>query len=103
MVKNQRFCPNCGSTHVEFDTDHTNQLGEMIANLNKWKCNECSYKGPMPVKDPDAEKEQMEEIEFEPVEQKTIDTDWGKAEIKVLIYITIPVTVLTALYYILVY
>jgi hypothetical protein len=75
----------------------------MIANLNKWKCNECDYKGPMPVKDPEAEEEQMQDIEFEPVEQETIDTDWGKAEVKVLLYITIPATVLTILYYTLVY
>ena len=102
-MNNQRFCPNCGSTHVEFDTDHTNQLGEMIANLNKWKCNECDYKGPMPVRDPETEEEQMDDIEFEPVEQETIDTDWGKAEVKVLMYITIPVTVLTVLYYTLIY
>lgn len=99
-MENRRFCPNCGSTHVEFDTDHTNQLGEMIANLNKWKCNECDYRGPMPMGDPEKQKEM--DIEFEPVEQEKIDTDLGKAETKLLLYITVPVTILTIIYFLLI-
>ncbi|WP_347720546.1 hypothetical protein [Candidatus Nanohalovita haloferacivicina] len=96
----QRFCPNCGSNNVEFDMSHTNQLGEAIANPNKWKCNECNYRGPMPAGDPEKQKEM--DIEFEPAEQEEIDTDFGKAELKVLLYITIPVTILAAVYFLLI-
>ncbi|QKQ97937.1 hypothetical protein GKQ38_00160 [Candidatus Nanohaloarchaea archaeon] len=102
-MPNKRFCPNCGSTNVEFDTSHTNQLGELIANLNKWKCNECDYRGPMPSGDPEKQEEELEDIEFEPVKQEKIDTDLGEGEIGILQYITIPFLIIAALYFILTY
>ena len=102
-MENRRFCPNCGSTHVEFDTSHTNQLGDFIANLDKWNCNECDYRGHMPMGSPENQEEAFQEIEFEPVEQEKIDTDLGEGEMSILIYITIPVTALTILYYLLVH
>lgn len=71
-----------------------------MANLNKWKCNECDYRGPMPMGDPEKQKEM--DIEFEPVEQEKIDTDLGKAETKLLLYITVPVTILTIIYFLLI-
>lgn len=102
MTQNQRFCPNCGSTHVEFDTDHTNVIGEIIANQNQWLCNECGYRGLMPSGDPEEFKEELEEedeeIEFDPVEQETVDTAFGKAYFKYFVYISLPVTVLYILF-----
>lgn len=102
MSKNQRFCPNCGSTNVEFDTDHTNVIGEMIANQNKWLCNECGYRGLMPEGDPEEFEEGLEEaggeVEFDPVEQETIDTTLGSAYFKYFVYISLPVTALYILF-----
>jgi len=101
--QNQRFCPNCGTNNVEFDMSHTNVLGDLIANLNKWKCNECDYRGPMPSGSPEDQEEAFKEMEFDPVEQRKIDTDLGEGELSVTLYIMIPAIALTALYYILIY
>lgn len=99
MSKDIRFCPNCGSTNVEFDTDHTNVIGEIIANQNQWLCNECGYRGLMPTGDPEEFEEGLEEdegekIEFDPVEQDTVDTKLGKAYFKYVIYISIPASII---------
>ena len=79
-----RFCPNCGSRKVEPDTRHTNVLGEMIFNPDKWYCRECDYTGLMPT-DEDTEEGDLpeeEEIRFEPSKNEKIDTDAGKAYTK---------------------
>ena len=88
----QRFCPNCGSVKVEPDTRHTNVLGEIIADQNKWYCRECDYAGWMPA----GEKE--DDMEFEQVEQKPIDTDLGRAYTKYLLYVLIPSIVIATVY-----
>jgi ribosomal protein S27AE len=95
MVKNQRFCPNCGSEEVEPDFRRTNVLGEMIFNQNKWYCKECGYTGLMPQGDPDQEFEEgEEEIEFEEVEQETIDPEAGSAYFRYYLTILLPATIL---------
>ena len=94
-----RFCPNCGSTNVEFDTDHTNVLGELISNQNQWVCNECGYRGLMPEGDPEEfeeslEGEEGERIEFDRVEQDSVDTALGSAYFKYFMYISTPITII---------
>jgi len=86
MAYKTRFCPNCSSRKVEPDTRHTNVLGEMIFNPDKWYCRECDYTGLMPT---DEEIEEKEEIEFEPQKNKKIDTDTGKAYTKFYIILII--------------
>ena len=86
MSYEARFCPNCGSRKVEPDTRHTNVLGEMIFNPDKWYCRECDYTGLMPT---DEETEEKEEIDFEPSENRKIDTDAGKAYTKFYIILVI--------------
>lgn len=90
----QRFCPNCGSTNVEPDQRKTNMLGEMIANPDKWVCNECNYTGLMPVGSPEDYEEDIQNIEFDEIEQPAIDTSFGIGYTKYVIYISIPLTVL---------
>ncbi|MFB6145080.1 MAG: hypothetical protein ABEJ99_01080 [Candidatus Nanohaloarchaea archaeon] len=115
-MANIRFCPNCGSTDVEPDTEHTNQLGEMIFNQNKWVCHDCEYRGIMPHlsekdssdKQPesllqpesdaeDFDKEFSEEVTFTPKEQEKIDTDAGRGYARYIIYIAIPAVLIYAL------
>jgi len=102
MEQNQKFCPNCGSTNVEFDTDHTNVIGEIIANQNQWLCNECGYRGLMPEGDPEEFEKGLEEenveVEFDPVEQETVDKSLGSAYFKYFIYISLPITLLYILF-----
>lgn len=97
-----RFCPNCGSTKVEFDTDHTNVIGDIISNQNQWLCNECGYRGLMPEGDPEEFEEGLEQddekIEFDPVDQDSIDTKLGSAYFKYLVYISLPITVVYILF-----
>ena len=75
VVFERHVCPNCGSGKVEPDTRHTNVLGEMIFNPDKWYCRRCDYTGLMPT---EGEKD-SEDISFEPVENRKIDTDAGIA------------------------
>lgn len=96
MVKNRRFCPNCGSENVEPDTRHTNVLGEAIFNQNKWLCNDCGYTGWMPV--PSEEEYEDEELEFEPSEQPTIDTAAGRAYLKYVLYVSVPAVTIYILF-----
>lgn len=96
MPKNRRFCPNCGSTNVEPDTRHTNVLGEMLFNQNKWLCNDCGYTGIMP--EPSDEEVEAEEVEFEPSEQPTIDTAAGKAYLKYILYVAVPAVIIYAIF-----
>jgi hypothetical protein len=65
----ERFCPNCGSTHVEPDT--TNQWATAVfgGNPNEWRCRECDYSGLMPSGDSEEDFERSEEIEFKPGEE----------------------------------
>ena len=88
MTEDRRFCPNCGSRNVEPDFRHTNVLGEMIADQNKWVCGECDYSGWMPAGE--KENDAGEEIEFEQEEQPKIDTDFGTAYFRYFIYISAP-------------
>ncbi len=90
----QRFCPNCGSTNVEPDQRKTNMLGEIIANPNKWVCNECNYTGLMPKGSPEEYAEDIEDLEFDETEQPDIDTDLGRGYLKYVMYVTLPITVI---------
>ena len=99
-MASQRFCPNCGSEDVEPDTSHSNVLGEMIFNQNKWVCNECGYSGLVPEGEPEAE---TEDLEFEAIEQdRSIDSSGGSAYFEYVIYILVPLTLGYMLYLILV-
>jgi len=89
MVFENRFCPNCGSRKVEPDTRHTNVLGEMIFNPDKWYCRECDYTGLMPTEENLEDEEKKEGIEFDPQENKKIDTDAGKAYTKFYIILIV--------------
>jgi len=82
----KRFCPNCGSEKVEPDERHTNNLGEVIFDLNKWLCNDCGYTGIMPL-DSD---EGRQDIEFDPKNQEEIDTSAGKGLFQYYLKILIP-------------
>jgi predicted nucleic-acid-binding Zn-ribbon protein len=82
----KRFCPNCGSKEVEPDERHTNNLGEVIFDLNKWMCNDCGYTGIMPLED----NECRNDIDFEPVEQGEIDASAGRGLLKYYSKIMIP-------------
>lgn len=92
-----RFCPNCGSTNVEPDTSNRAEIYFSGGNPNKWRCNDCKYTGLMPEGDPDNDfdEEFTEEAEFNPDEEVSkIDTGFGVAYVKYIIYIVIPVTVI---------
>lgn len=95
MSKEIRFCPNCGSTNVDFDTSHTNVIGEMISNQNQWVCQECDYRGLMPQGNPKKFEQGLEDedenIEFEPVQQEVLDTSLGSAYFKYFVYISVPI------------
>ncbi len=100
MSQNRRFCPNCGSEHVEPDTSHSNMLGEMIFNQNKWVCNNCGYSGLVPEREP--EDESSGDLEFEEVEQdRSIDASGGTAYFEYFFYILLPLTLGYLLYLIL--
>jgi ribosomal protein S27AE len=88
----RRFCPNCGSEDVEPDTRHTNVLGDLMFNPDKWLCNECSYTGLMP------EGEIDEEFDYSPQEQSKIDTDAGRGYLKVEILLISIVVVFAILF-----
>jgi predicted nucleic-acid-binding Zn-ribbon protein len=89
----KRFCPKCGSTNVEPDHRKTNMLGEIIADQNKWLCNNCNYTGIMPKGDPENQEEAIEQMEFEPASQPAIDTDLGKGYAKYILYVTAPLMI----------
>jgi ribosomal protein S27AE len=93
----KRFCPNCGSKNVEPDFRHTNMLGEIIADQNKWLCKECDYAGWMPAGDQEEIDEDLDEMEFDPEEQEKIDVDLGRAYTKYFIYITVPAVIIYVL------
>lgn len=95
---NQRFCPNCGSVQVEPDNRHTNVLGEFIFNQNKWLCRDCGYAGLMPEEAGKTEETDIDEIEFDPVEQETVDTDAGRGMAKYYFYILIPALIIYYIY-----
>lgn len=95
----KRFCPNCGSKNVEPDERHTNNLGEVIFDLNKWLCNDCSYTGIMPLED----EEGWNDIEFEPIEQEEIDASAGRGLLKYYTKILIPALIITYLLFQLIY
>lgn len=89
-----RFCPNCGSLRVEPDTSNRAETAFSGGNPNRWKCRECGYNGMMPTGDPDEDDEDqnVEEMDFEPGEKYSREeTEFGKAYLKYLVYITLPV------------
>lgn len=111
MTQEKRFCPNCGSSNVNPDFSHTNVLGEMMFDNNKWVCNECDYKGLMPEntqenKDSDKSQEtkqdknneEDDDIDFEEKDQKTLDVKSGRAYFRYWAYILFPLTVIYILY-----
>jgi hypothetical protein len=66
----EKFCPNCGSTHVEPDTSNRWATATFGGNPNEWYCRECEYSGLMPSVDPEEDSEEgSEEIDFEPREK----------------------------------
>ena len=98
----KRFCPNCGSENVEPDERHTNNLGEFLFDINKWLCNDCGYTGIMPLNSKDSEDEDfadLDELDFEPVEQEKIDTSAGKGLFQYYLKILIPGMILAYLFF----
>lgn len=91
----KRFCPNCGSKNVAPDERHTNNLGEFIFDLDKWLCNKCGYSGIMPLENGEG----REDIDFEPVEQGSIDTSAGKGLLQYYLKILIPAMILAYLFF----
>lgn len=65
----ERFCPNCGSTHVEPDTSNGWAMATFGGNPNQWMCRECDYTGFMPSGNPEEDFAKEEDIEFEPGEK----------------------------------
>jgi hypothetical protein len=66
----KKFCPNCGSTHVEPDTSNQWATAVFGGNPNMWKCRECDYSGIMPSGNPEEEFEEgSDDIDFEPDEE----------------------------------
>ncbi len=97
----KRFCPNCGSENVEPDTSNAAYVAEAGGNPNTWSCNECGYTGMMPEGEP--EDIEAEEIDFEPDEEyPQFDIGFGRAYLRYLLYIAIPVLGLYLLYIILI-
>lgn len=95
----QRFCPNCGSTWVEPDTENAGAVAFHGGNPNQWKCNECSYTGFMPSRDPEEDSETEEGIEFQPGEKyPQVDTGFGEGYLKYLLYIALPVVLIYLIY-----
>lgn len=82
---------------MEPDNRHTNVLGEFIFNQDKWLCRECGYSGLMPETSNTGERD-MEEIQFEPVEQETVDTDAGKGMVKYYAYVLLPALIVYYIY-----
>ena len=97
-MKQKRFCPNCGSDWVEPDTTNAAEMAFSGGNPNMWHCNECGYTGLMPEGDPDEEGE-TGNIEFENNEEVSrFDYGFGKAYLKYLLYIALPVTIIYILF-----
>lgn len=94
-----RFCPNCGSLNVEPDTSNRAEVYFSGGNPNSWKCNDCSYTGLVPEGDPDEFEEGIEEVEFEPGEDyRMVDTGFGRAYLKFIVYVVVPFTTIYILY-----
>ena len=92
----ERFCPNCGSVHVEPDTSNGWAMATFGGNPNQWMCRDCDYTGFMPAGDPDKDFSEDEEIEFEPGEEyNRVDVE---ATPKFLIYFAATILILTVLY-----
>lgn len=72
----------------------------MIFNQNKWVCNDCGYSGLVPEGEPEGEN--VDELEFEAVEQdQSIDSTGGSAYFQYVIYVLVPLTLGYILYLIL--
>ncbi len=98
MEEEIRFCPNCGSTNVEPDTSNAAYVGEAGGNPNTWRCNDCEYTGIMPQNSQSGE-DFDEEIDFEPPEKyPREDIGFGKAYLKYLLYIALPLLLIYLLY-----
>jgi len=108
MAEEIRFCPNCESTWVEPDTSNRAEVYLSGGNPNKWQCNNCGYTGLMPEGDPEKSFDESQEssddneLEFEPEENyPRNDTDFGKAYLKYIVYIALPITIFYIFYIIL--
>jgi len=104
MSQEKRFCPNCGSTWVEPDTSNRAEVYFSGGNPNKWQCNNCDYTGLMPEGDPDQDFKQKgsesdEDIKFEPEEEyPREDTEFGVGYLKYILYISLPLLLIYAIY-----
>ncbi len=96
-MDDSRFCPDCGSENVEPDFRRTNVLGEMIFNQNKWVCNDCGYTGIMPSGEPDEDTE-FKDADEESGKNDVVDGSAGRAYVKYISYVFIPLTILYILY-----
>lgn len=100
MASKRRFCPNCGSTHVEPDTSNGAEVAVSGGNLNRWQCRDCGYTGLMPEGNPNADQDGdgKQDIEFEPKENYSRTyTGFGRGYLKYWIYIGIPALILYAI------
>jgi len=69
-------------------------LGEIKSTPDKWLCNNCNCTGLISKGSPEDYEEEVQEMELKENEQSSIDTDLGKAYLKYVIYISIPLTIL---------
>lgn len=98
MSTEKRFCPNCGSTWVEPDTENRAETAFTGGNPNMWHCRECDYTGIMPEGDPDADYDNDGEPDIEFANKSVhprLDTGFGQTYRKYLIYVFL---LLTAFY-----
>lgn len=109
MSPDARFCPNCGSTHVEPDSSNSAEIAFSGGNPNKWSCRKCGYTGMMPehaeaetgdevpesLLNPEEDGEAEQEISFEPNEEyPREDLGFGRGYLKYLLYISLPAVVI---------
>lgn len=92
----ERFCPNCGSRHVEPDTENSAEVYFSGGNPNKWRCRDCEYVGLMPEGDPE---EQGQEIQFDrDAEPERVDTGFGIGYLKYIVYVALPALAVYVIY-----
>ena len=90
-MREKKFCPNCGSSQVEPETENVAYID--MGNFNDWRCENCDYTGPMP------EGESKQDIEFDSSDEYShFNTNYAVAELKVFLYIGLPLTLLYIFY-----
>lgn len=90
-MKENRFCPNCGSSDVEPETENIAYVD--MGNFNDWRCNDCDYTGLMPEGEPDEELESKSSENY-----PRFNTNYAKAELKLFLYIGLPLIILYIFY-----